>query len=244
VFSEGVRGVWLKELWGKTYPGIGLTLKALLLAVSAYFLVVGGVIVSYAFIDPPSSTMMAWRSLQGEQPQRRWVSLDHISRHLQRAVITSEDARFCGHVGVDWREVERAVTVAHAGGRLRGASTIPMQTMKNLFLWPHKSYLRKSLEVPLAMVASTVWSKRRMLEIYLNIAEWGPGIFGAEMAARHYFRKPAARLTAREAALLAAMLPNPRAQKRRQLRPATSRKAAQIKSRMRAAAHWTSCLRS
>src|SRR6185436_4995918 len=122
--------------------------------------------------------------------------------YLQRAVIASEDGRFCQHHGVDWDEIEEAIERAR-DGIPRGGSTISMQVVKNLFLWPSKSYVRKALEFPLTFAIEMAWSKPRILEIYLNIAEWGPGVFGAEAAARYHFGKSAATLTPSQAALLA-----------------------------------------
>ena len=122
-------------------------------------------------------------------------------------MIASEDQRFCLHNGVDWGALRDVVDDEE--GPSRGASTITMQTVKNVFLWPGRSYIRKGLEIPLAVMADAVWGKRRTMEIYLNVAEWGEGIFGAEAAARHWFRKSARDLTRNEAALLAATLPNP-----------------------------------
>lgn len=169
------------------------------------------VMASYRFIAPPVSALMVWRSLEGRSIDYRWTPLEEISPALARAVIASEDAQFCVHNGVDWGAVSDVVDdiVEDAGVAPRGASTIPMQTMKNLFLWPHRSYIRKAFEVPLATFASAIWPKRRMLEIYLNIVEWGPGIYGAEAAAQRHFGKSAKRLNGGEAALLAAALPNP-----------------------------------
>jgi monofunctional biosynthetic peptidoglycan transglycosylase len=140
---------------------------------------------------------------------RQWVEFDDISPNLVRAVMMSEDGQFCRHAGVDWGEMRGVVKDALAGEPTRGASTIPMQTAKNLFLWNGRSFLRKAMELPLAVVADFVWSKRRLMEIYLNIAEWGPGIYGIEAAARHHFNVPAAKLSRRQAALLAVSLPNP-----------------------------------
>jgi monofunctional biosynthetic peptidoglycan transglycosylase len=154
---------------------------------------------------------MLLRLVSGNGLDRNWVSLDQISPHLPRAVITAEDARFCEHKGIDWIEFQEVVDQAFDDdeGPVRGASTIPMQTAKNLFLWDGRSFLRKALELPLALWMDLVWSKRRMIEIYLNIVEWAPGVYGAEAAAQHHFKKPAAKLSKREAALLAAVLPNP-----------------------------------
>jgi monofunctional glycosyltransferase len=179
----------------------------------AAFLVMLPVVLTlvYAVVPPPFSNVMLLRSLSGYGLKKDWVSLDEISPHLARAVITSEDARFCAHSGVDWTEMGHVVEDVFDDdeGAVRGASTISMQTAKNLFLWDGRSVLRKGLEVPMAMWMDLVWSKRRMIEIYLNIVEWAPGVYGAEAAARHHFGKSAKQLNRREAALLAAVLPNP-----------------------------------
>jgi monofunctional biosynthetic peptidoglycan transglycosylase len=158
---------------------------------------------------PPVSTLMLARSLSGESVARVYVPLERISSYLRDAVILSEDARFCRHGGVDWDAMREVIGQSEPSGPARGASTIAMQTVKNLFLWPSRSYFRKAVEIPLALVLDAVWPKRRMLEVYLNIAEWGDGIYGAEAAARHYFNKTADRLDPWDAALLAAALPNP-----------------------------------
>lgn len=167
--------------------------------------------VVYALVPPPISNVMLLRSLSGYGLNKDWTSLDEISPHLARAVITSEDARFCSHYGVDWTEMGHVFEEVFDDdeGAVRGASTISMQTAKNLFLWDGRSLVRKGLELPLALWMDMVWSKRRMIEIYLNIVEWAPGVYGAEAAARHHFKKSAKQLTRREAALLAAVLPNP-----------------------------------
>lgn len=161
-----------------------------------------------AVVHPVSTLMLAdLVRLQGYD--RRWVSLDDISPHLVRSVMMSEDGQFCRHGGVDWGEMKAVMEEALQGETTRGASTIPMQTVKNLFLWNGRSFIRKGLELPLAIAADFVWSKPRMMEIYLNIAEWGPGIYGAEAAAQHHFGVSAADLSRRQAALLAVALPNP-----------------------------------
>lgn len=156
----------------------------------------------------PVSTLMLGRWVTGRSVTRTPVSLDMVSPALPVAVIASEDGHFCRHRGIDWGAL-REVVESDEDGPSRGASTVPMQTAKNLFLWPGRSYLRKALELPIALWIDLVWSKRRMMENYLNIAEWGEGIFGIEAAARLYFRKAARDLSQREAALLAAALPNP-----------------------------------
>nr|WP_280140528.1 monofunctional biosynthetic peptidoglycan transglycosylase [Methylocapsa palsarum] len=165
-------------------------------------------IIAYRFVEPVSTLMIA-RFAQGEPVTRDYVPLGQISAALRAAVIISEDAGFCRNNGVDWGALREVVDEADADGPSRGASTITMQTVKNLFLWPSRSFIRKGLEIPLALVLDLAWPKRRVLEVYLNIAEWGEGVFGAEAAARLYFHKSAANLDAWEAALLATALPNP-----------------------------------
>jgi monofunctional biosynthetic peptidoglycan transglycosylase len=200
------------------------------------------IIIGYRFIDPPLSAFMAGHAMAGEKIRHQWVDMSDISRRLPVALIVSEDANFCDHWGVDWSAVETALDEANSGRRQRGASTIAMQTAKNLFLWPGRSYVRKVLEVPLAYAMTALWPKRRMLEIYMNIAEWGPGIFGAEAAARHHFKKSAAKLTRFEAALLAASLPNPRLRNAGRPGPTTRRLASIVQKRMLAAGPWVRCI--
>jgi monofunctional glycosyltransferase len=168
-------------------------------------------IILFRFINPPITPVMIAEKLSGATLRHRWVPLEQISPNLALAVIASEDGRFCQHWGVDWGAVRDAVKEGKGiGGGFRGASTIPMQTVKNLYLWTRRSYVRKVLEVPLAYLLSLLWPKPRVIEVYLNVAQWGPGIFGAEAASEYYFRKRASELTPREALLLAAALPNPR----------------------------------
>jgi monofunctional biosynthetic peptidoglycan transglycosylase len=163
-------------------------------------------ILLYAFIPVPSTLMLGrWLTLQ--PVERRWVPLTEISPNLIRAVIAAEDQRYCSHRGVDW--VELNAVLEDEEGPSRGASTLTMQTAKNVFLWPGRSYVRKALEIPLAMAIDFAWGKPRVIEVYLNVAEWGEGLYGAEAAAQRYFGKPAARLSPAEAARLAAALPNP-----------------------------------
>jgi monofunctional biosynthetic peptidoglycan transglycosylase len=157
----------------------------------------------------PVSTLMLRDVVTFQGYDRRWVPLDQIAPVLVKSVLVSEDGQFCFHGGVDWGEMRMLVQETLQGKSTRGGSTIPMQTVKNLFLWNSRSFVRKTLELPLAVSASFVWPKRRMMEIYLNVAEWGPGIYGIEAAARYHFKVPASKLTARQAALLAVSLPNP-----------------------------------
>lgn len=186
------------------------------------------------YVNPPYSSLMVANALSGRTLKHKWVSLEKISPHLVRAVVTSEDGRFCSHRGVDWNEVEDAMERAgkNSGGP-RGASTIPMQTAKNLFLWPSRSYVRKAIEIPLAYGMSALWPKRRMIEIYLNIAEWGPGVFGIQAAARHHFRTTAAKLNRRQSAQLAAALPNPHARNAGRPGPKTRALARRMENRLK-----------
>ena len=158
----------------------------------------------------PVSTLMAWRWLKGVPVTRQWVDFNAISPALSRSVVSSEDAKFCSHRGIDWNALQDAIDDAGDGEPARGGSTITQQVAKNLFLWPGRSVVRKVLELPLAMWIDLVLPKQRILEIYLNIAELGPsGQFGVEAGANYAFGRSAAALSAREAALLAAILPNP-----------------------------------
>ena len=175
---------------------------------------------------------MAARVLSFQRVERQYVSLRRISPNLIRAVIAAEDGKFCEHHGVDWKALHAVVAdVVEDDDTSHGGSTLSMQTAKNLFLWHGFSYIRKPIEIPLAMALDAVWGKRRMMETYLNVAEFGRGVFGAEAASRRYFRKSAANLSPREAALLAAILPNPR--RRNPARPTAfvSNYAASIEAR-------------
>jgi monofunctional biosynthetic peptidoglycan transglycosylase len=158
----------------------------------------------------PVSTLMLWRWAKGAPVARIWTPLKTMAPALPLSVIVAEDARFCTHHGIDFGELRAAIEDADDLSEMRGGSTITQQTAKNLFLWPGRSVVRKALEFPLALWIDLVLGKRRVMEIYLNIAEWGPtGEFGAEAAARKAFGKSARDLNAREAATLASILPNP-----------------------------------
>ena len=199
-------------------------------------------IFAYRWIAPPTTTLMLAQRIMGTRIDRAWRPFEQISPHLARAVVMSEDAGFCGHRGVDFAELERVYERGLEGGSRGGGSTIAMQVTKNLFLWPSKSYIRKAVEIPLTLVADRWWGKRRMLEIYLNIAEWGPGVFGAEAAARTYFDKPASELTEGEAALLAVALPNPIARNAADPTAQQRRMAGVVQARMRQGANNVRCL--
>jgi len=197
----------------------------------------------YRWVDPPASTLMLSQRFAGTPTTQRWIPLERMSPNLVAAVIASEDGHFCRHHGVDWGELREAIESA-GDGLARGGSTISMQVVKNLFLWPSRSYVRKAIEIPLAYSIEALWPKRRILEIYLNVAEWGPGIFGAEAAARYHFRKPALLLTPREAALLAVALPNPFERQAGRPGPGTLRLADHLLLRMKAAQANTACVRA
>lgn len=160
-------------------------------------------------VPPPITPLMVIRHVQGFGLDKDWRDLDDISPHLRRAVIAAEDGKFCSHWGFDWDAIDNAIDRYEDGGPVLGASTISMQTAKNLYLWPGRNFLRKGAEAYLTLYLEALWPKRRILETYLNIVEFGPGLYGAEAASRHYFGKSAAALSAREAALLAAVLPAP-----------------------------------
>jgi monofunctional biosynthetic peptidoglycan transglycosylase len=164
----------------------------------------------FRFVPVPITPLMLIRLAEGEDLRKDWVPLAQIAPVLPQAVIASEDNRFCGHNGFDWAALGEVLDDLRAGERARGASTITMQTAKNLFLWPDRSLLRKGLEAWLTPQIELIWDKQRILEVYLNVVEMGPGIYGAQAAARAYFGKPASDLTRTEAARLAAILPNPR----------------------------------
>jgi len=190
----------------------------------------------------PSSTRfmrLAQAELQAKNPRARlahtWMPYERISIHLKRAVIAAEDSHFLEHDGFDWDGIQTALEKNLARGKTRaGGSTITQQLAKNLFLSPARSYLRKGQEAIIAMMIEALWSKRRILEVYLNVAQWGDGIFGAEAAAWHYYRVPAARLGLAESARLAVMLPNPR-RYGHSFTPAQQARAQRIRSYMNSA---------
>ena len=164
----------------------------------------------------PVSALMAWRYLRGAPVSRQWVDLSAVAAPLPRSVVASEDAKFCSHRGVDWGALREAIDDAEDGEPSRGGSTITQQVAKNLVLWPGRSMVRKALELPLALWIDFVLPKSRILEIYLNIAELGPsGQFGAQAGSLYAFGHGASQLTPREAALIAAILPNPHARSAR-----------------------------
>jgi monofunctional biosynthetic peptidoglycan transglycosylase len=193
----------------------------------------------------PVSTLMAWRWATGERVETSFVPIERMAPALPVTVIASEDGRFCRHRGVDWQEIRERVEEVDDISEARGVSTITQQTAKNLFLWPGRSFLRKALEAPLALWIDLVLPKWRVLEIYLNIAEWGPnGQFGAEAGSRYAFNKSVRSLNRREAALLAAVLPNPRRRSAKQPGPAVRRLAALYEARASAQAVLARCAKT
>lgn len=189
------------------------------------------------YVDPPLTAVQLQRWLEspsGYEMRRAYVPLEHVSPHLRHAVVAAEDGRFYQHHGLDWIELRKVIDeAAREGEPERGASTITQQLVKNLFLTTRGSYLRKVAEVPLALLAELILSKDRILELYLNIVEWGPGVFGAEAAARYHYRIASAALSRQQAARLAAVLPSPRRWKPQQM----DRYSAVILARMRQMGH-------
>ncbi len=165
----------------------------------------------YVKVNPPGTLLMMSRFFsEGISTQYTWCDLEEMSLEMPLAVLAAEDQRFPTHSGFDFKEIEAALETRQAGGRLRGASTLSQQTAKNAFLWNGRSWIRKGLEVYFTLMIEQVWGKRRILEVYLNIAEMGEGIYGVEAAAQHYYDKSAKELSREECAALAAVLPNPR----------------------------------
>jgi monofunctional glycosyltransferase len=194
-----LRRLWERPIWQRVILALVVLLLLPYLLIPIYVL---------PFIHPVS-TLMLRDAVTFRGYDRQWVSLDQIAPVLVKSVMVSEDGQFCFHGGVDWGEMGMLIRETLGGESTRGGSTIPMQTSKNLFLWNGRSFVRKALELPLAVTSSVIWPKRRMMELYLNIAEWGPGIYGIEAASRYHFKIPASKLSARQAALLAVSLPNP-----------------------------------
>ncbi|MFS8036576.1 biosynthetic peptidoglycan transglycosylase [Xanthobacter sp. AM11] len=198
---------------------------------------------AYNVVNPVSTLMLA-RWITGARVERVWTPIEAMSPALVRTVIASEDARFCFHPGVDIAEMRAAIETADDIEETRGASTIPMQIAKNLFLWPGRELIRKAIEIPLALWLDLVVSKRRLIEIYLNIAEWGPdGEFGVAAGARRAFDLPPSRVDARQAALLAVMLPNPHRRDAGNPSVGVQRLASRLQARVpREGPELTSCL--
>jgi monofunctional biosynthetic peptidoglycan transglycosylase len=230
---------WWKSWFSR--DGLRTATRYAAYATGGYLALVLVLIVLFRFVNPPGSMLMLTQLLTGTAIDRTWVPLGSISSNLVRAVVVSEDDRFCEHSGIDTEAIRVAIERSSRGAP-RGASTISMQVTKNLFLSNVKSYVRKVIEIPLTLVMELVWPKWRILEVYLNIAEWGPGVFGAEAAAQHHFNKPASRLSEREAALLASVLPNPLVRNAGSPGPQVSAKARVVQSRVKAYGAVASCV--
>jgi monofunctional glycosyltransferase len=198
-------------------------------------------VILYRFVPPPVTPLMVIRVVeQIFNPEREirlykdWEPLENISRHLAVAVITSEDQRFASHYGLDFEAIDKArkYNEKYKGRKTRGASTISQQTAKNVFLWPQRSWIRKGLEVYFTFLIELLWSKERIMEVYLNVIEFGDGVYGAEACAQTYFKKPASKLSRQEAALIAACIPNPLRWKPSRPTPYIKRKQQWILNRM------------
>ena len=203
-------------------------------------------LLTLVYIPPavhPMSTLMMKDLVTLNRYERWWVPIDDISDHLVNAVTMSEDGQFCSHRGVDLGEFRAVLDDFLAGEATRGGSTITMQTVKNLYLWHGRSYIRKAVELPYAVYLDFVMPKKRIMEIYLNIAEWAPGIYGAEAAAMYHFGKSSRDLTAREGALLAVTLPSPATRTPGKPGPGLSRLASTIERRASRAGGYVGCLR-
>ena len=221
-------------------PGIiGIALRCLLLAFVA-LVAAFAALLALDSVAPPVSTLMLGRLATGRGYVRDYVPLAAIAPAAIAAVVASEDARYCRNGGVDWDSLKEVLD--ETDGPSRGASTITMQTAKNLFLWPGRSKVRKGIEIALALGLGRLWSKPQTIEVYLNVAEWGDGLFGIEAAAQHYFGHGARDLDAREAALLATSLPNPIARDAANPAPFQRRLAAGLAARARGSAEWLDCL--
>ncbi|PKO37853.1 MAG: monofunctional biosynthetic peptidoglycan transglycosylase [Betaproteobacteria bacterium HGW-Betaproteobacteria-6] len=198
-----------------------------------------GWVLFWGWVNPGETRFMEIRlgELRQKQPDARlkkqWVPYERISIHLKRAIISAEDAKFVDHEGFDWEGIQKALEKNQKKRRFAaGGSTISQQLAKNLFLTPTKSYVRKAEEAIITLMLENLWSKRRILEVYLNVIEWGNGVFGAEAAARHYYNASAAQLGPEQAARLAGMVPNPRFYDRNRNAPGLARKTAIILARM------------
>jgi monofunctional biosynthetic peptidoglycan transglycosylase len=224
-------------------PRVARPLRVLFFTIIGLLLLPYVLTLLYAVVDP-SSTVMLWRSLTGGRVERQFVPLSRISPALAQSVIIAEDGRFCSHHGVDFQGLQDAIADADDLDDMRGGSTVTQQVAKNLFLWGGRSFVRKALEFPLALWIDLVLTKRRVLEIYLNIAEWGPnGEFGVEAGSRRAFGRSARDLTPYQAAMLAAMLPNPVTRDAKAPGPGLRRLAGLYVTRAARAPEAAACLR-
>ncbi len=189
----------------------------------------------FRFVPPPPTILMIEQAIKGSGLDYRWRSLDDLSPYLVTAAIAAEDARFCSHNGFDFEAIQKAMKAneraeARGSSKMRGGSTISQQTAKNVFLWPGRSYVRKGLEAGYTVLIEFGWGKKRIMEMYLNVAEFAPGVYGAEAAAQHWFGKSAKNLDRREAARLIAVLPSPRRYNAASPGPYVRRRTARIEA--------------
>lgn len=206
----------------------------------AFFLLSILTVLVYKFVNPPFTPLMLIRVVEGALDgelvgvNKEWKDYDDISKNVFRAVISSEDAKFLKHGGFDWKAIENAkkYNEKFKGKKVRGASTISMQTAKNVFLWQSRNYIRKALEAYFTVLIEYIWGKKRILEVYVNVIEMGTGVYGIEAASQKYFQKSAIDLTKREAALIAAILPNPRYRSAASPTPYLEKRQAFIQKRM------------
>ncbi len=200
-------------------------LRRWVLRLTVLFVALGGMaVVLFAVVDPPTTLYMAAERARHDGLQHEWVDIEEIAPVMARSVVAAEDANFCTHWGFDMAAIRQVI----ASGERRGASTISQQTVKNVYLWPERSWLRKALEALLTPAVELVWSKRRILEVYLNVAEFDTAVFGIEAAAQHHFGVPASALSPRQAARLAAVLPDPKGRSATLPTPFLDRRAASI----------------
>ena len=204
--AQGDPYTYEKPLWRVILVGF---LKWTTIAVASFLILSLLAVFTIGWTGPAPTFNMAGTAMRGVEVRSKWVDLKDISPHLVRAVIASEDQNFCVHDGFDMKEIQKAMQAAENGGDLRGASTISQQTAKNVFLWNGGGWARKGAEAYFTVLAEWMWTKPRIMEIYLNVAEWGDGIYGAEQAAQERFGVSAKDLTPRQAASLAAVLPSP-----------------------------------
>ena len=188
----------------------GVFVRFVVMPVLALVIASVAVVAALRFVPPPTTAFMLAHALGGGSTQQRWVPFGSISSHMAIAVVAAEDQKFPQHRGFDIDSIEDALDARERGGRVRGASTISQQVAKNLFLWSGRSWVRKGLEAYFTVLIEALWTKRRIMEVYLNVAELGPGVYGVEAASKRHFGKSAGSLSAHEAALLAAVLPNPK----------------------------------
>ena len=197
-----------------------------------------GAVLTHAILPPPLTLLMAQQLIGGHGMDYRWRGLNDISPNLVYSAIGAEDARFCSHSGFDFVAIQKALDHNEAnsserGGKVRGGSTISQQTAKNVFLWPSRDWVRKGLEAGYTVLIEGIWGKRRILETYLNVAEWAPGVYGAEAASQHWFGVSALDLSPQQAARLAAILPSPRRYDAARPGPYVSRRASRIEAAAR-----------